>query len=283
MVMRPETLSALFESRPRLNKAQIRRSQVGLFFERIYSVLFGSQSRRCQSASDFSAEMLRVEADLVQMLTGVGLDATRANDVADEFFQAVAGTSNCLSMDAHFIHDNDPACRSVEEVVLAYPGFYAICAYRLGHILHRLDVPLVPRLITEHAHERTGVDIHPGALIGCPFFIDHGTGIVIGETAQLGDRVKLYQGVTLGALSVRKDRKWTRRHPTLGDDVVIYANATVLGGDTVVGERSVVGGNVWLTSSVPPGSLVYHTSTVGIRRSDSAVPSVSEAKAPAET
>lgn len=167
---------------------------------------------------------------------------------------------------AHF--QGDPAARSVDEVILAYPGFYAIALYRVAHQLFELGVPLIPRLVTELGHRETGVDIHPGASIGAAFSIDHGTGVVIGETAIIGNRVKLYQGVTLGAASVRKELANTKRHPTVQDDVVIYANATILGGDTVIGARSVIGGNVWLTRSVPPDSVVSHESTVGHRRPD---------------
>ncbi len=163
-----------------------------------------------------------------------------------------------LIADANFIVDSDPAATSVDEVILAYPGFLATASYRLAHLVRTLGVPLLPRLITEHAHLRTGIDIHPGAEIGVPFAIDHGTGIVIGETAKVGVRVRVYQGVTLGALSVEKGLASAKRHPTIGDDVVLYANATVLGGRTVVGTGSVVGGNVWLTRSVPDRAVVVH-------------------------
>ena len=168
--------------------------------------------------------------------------------------------------DAAATCDADPAATSVDEVILAYPGFYALACHRFAHQLRMQGVPLLPRLISESAHRVTGIDIHPGATIGRAIAIDHGTGIVIGETSVIGDRVRLYQGVTLGALSVRKSLASTRRHPTIEDDVVIYANATVLGGDTVVGHDSVVGGNVFLTTSLPPDSIVYQTSAVRVRR-----------------
>ena len=160
-------------------------------------------------------------------------------------------------------HANDPAAASVEEVVFSYPGVLAITAHRIAHELHKEGVSMIPRILTEHAHTRTGIDIHPGAQIGRRFFIDHGTGVVIGATSVIGDDVKLYQGVTLGALSVSahipKDVEQTiKRHPTLQDRVTVYAGATILGGDTVVGADSVIGGNVWLIRSVPPGSKIYH-------------------------
>jgi serine O-acetyltransferase len=154
----------------------------------------------------------------------------------------------------------------VDEVLLAYPGFLAITYYRIAHRLHRLGVELLPRLITELAHRQTGIDIHPGATIGHSLAIDHGTGIVVGETSVIGDRVRLYQGVTIGALSVRKEFASQKRHPTIGDDVVVYANASLLGGDTVIGPGSVIGGNVWLTHAVPAGSVVTHGATVERQR-----------------
>ena len=158
-------------------------------------------------------------------------------------------------------YDGDPACKSLDEVIFCYPGLEAITVYRLAHLLHKLEVPLIPRIMTEWAHSRTGIDIHPGATIGKYFFIDHGTGVVIGETTEIGDWVKLYQGVTLGALSFATDAegnlvRGTKRHPTIEDRVVIYANATVLGGKTVIGHDAVIGSSVWVTSSVSPHATV---------------------------
>jgi serine O-acetyltransferase len=170
-----------------------------------------------------------------------------------------------LTLDAEAIEAGDPAAHGTAEVVLAYPGFLALAFYRIAHALHAQGIALVPRMIAEIAHSRTGADIHPAARIGRRICIDHGTGLVVGETAVIGDDVKLYQGVTLGALSVSKEASGTKRHPTIEDRVVIYANATVLGGDTVVGADSIIGGNVWLTHSVPPNSLVYHQSQVRVR------------------
>ena len=152
----------------------------------------------------------------------------------------------------------DPAAKSHAEVIRTYPGFFAIVAYRIAHELESLSVGIIPRIITEYAHSQTGIDIHPGAEIGRYFCIDHGTGVVIGETCNIGDYVKIYQGVTLGALSVAKEDADKKRHPTLEDRVVIYAGATILGGETVIGENSVVGGNVWLTKSIKPNSKVYY-------------------------
>jgi serine O-acetyltransferase len=182
--------------------------------------------------------------------------------VVDRFFTALPDIRATMLLDAQAICDGDPAAHSVDEVILAYPGFFAIAVYRLAHQLQGCRVPLVPRVLTEIAHRETGIDIHPAAEIGPSFAIDHGTGIVIGETTQIGARVKLYQGVTLGALSVEKRMARTKRHPTIGDDVVIYANATILGGDTVIGSGSRIGGNVWLTRSVPAHSVVTPTARI---------------------
>ena len=167
-----------------------------------------------------------------------------------------------LAEDVQAAFDGDPAAKSLDEIIFCYPGLAAITIYRLAHELHRLDVPLIPRMMTEYAHGKTGIDIHPGATIGRRFFIDHGTGVVIGETTDIGDNVKLYQGVTLGALSFPRDEttgqivRDTKRHPTLEDDVVIYANATILGGETVIGHHSVIGSSAWITRSVAPYTIV---------------------------
>jgi serine O-acetyltransferase len=166
-----------------------------------------------------------------------------------------------LATDVQAAYDGDPACKSLDEVIFCYPGLEAITVYRLAHELHLLEIPFIPRMMTEWAHRRTGIDIHPGATIGNHFFIDHGTGVVVGETTEIGEHVKLYQGVTLGALSFKTDEdghlvRGTKRHPTLEDRVVIYANATILGGNTVIGHDAVVGSSVWLTRSVTPHATV---------------------------
>ena len=164
-----------------------------------------------------------------------------------------------LTEDISFAYESDPAAESTDEIILCYPGFFAIFVYRLAHILYLQKIPLLPRMMSEYAHSKTGIDIHPGAKIASPFFIDHGTGVVIGETAEIGRYVKIYQGVTLGAKSINgRDKGQGKRHPTIGDRCVIYAGATILGGDTVIGENSVIGGNVWLTHSVPPGTTVIY-------------------------
>ncbi len=189
-------------------------------------------------------------------------DTPTGSAVPQRFLDALPEVYRMLRSDAEAIFHGDPAARSVDEVILTYPGFYAIAIFRLAHALHLLGVPLVPRLMTEQAHAHTGVDIHPGATIGRSFFIDHGTGVVIGETTVIGNGVKLYQGVTLGALLVEKTLKDQKRHPTLEDNVVVYSNATILGGKTVIGHDAVIGGNAWVTHSVPAFSMVSHETEV---------------------
>jgi serine O-acetyltransferase len=204
------------------------------------------------------AELARLQASLRRFMLDTGYLDDDATTRAKAFVDRIPAIHDALMMDASATFEADPAASSVDEVILAYPGFYALACYRFAHELWVHRIALLPRLITETAHRTTGIDIHPGATIGQAIAIDHGTGIVIGETAVIGDRVRLYQGVTLGALSVRKTMAGTRRHPTVEDDVIIYANATILGGDTTVGHSSVIGGNVWLTHSVPPNSIVIN-------------------------
>ncbi len=178
-----------------------------------------------------------------------------------QFLEKVPDLQSLLATDAHAAFDGDPACKNLDEVIFCYPGFDAVTVYRLSHALHELGVPFIPRMMTEWAHRQTGIDIHPAAKIDHHFFIDHGTGVVVGETCEIGAHVKLYQGVTLGALSFPKDTagnliRGTKRHPTIEDRVVIYANATILGGDTVVGHDSIIGSSVWLTQKVEPFTTV---------------------------
>lgn len=187
----------------------------------------------------------------------------KADQAACAFLDSLCEIARVLNTDILAAYVGDPAARSTEEILLAYPAFEAISIYRLAHCLFRLGVPLIPRMMTEYAHQRTGIDIHPGASIGEYFFIDHGTGVVIGETCVIGHHVKLYQGVTLGAKSFACDEdgnpvKGVHRHPRVGNHVVIYAGATILGGDTCIGDNSIIGGSVWLTHSVPEGSVLYN-------------------------
>lgn len=203
-----------------------------------------------------------------EMIGIMKLKGDAAPDIVEKFFASLPEAHEKISADAKAIAAGDPAAQSEEEVISTYPGFFAIAVYRLSNILYGLEVPTVARMLAEYAHSQTGIDIHPGATIGKDFCIDHGTGIVIGETTHIGDNVKIYQGVTLGALSVEKHMAALKRHPTIEDDVIIYAGATILGGNTTVGNHSVIGGNVWLTRTVPPHSRVYHKAQINLSQDE---------------
>lgn len=185
----------------------------------------------------------------------------KAQEICKKVIESLLNVRSVLLEDIDAAYEGDPAAKSLDEIVLSYPYIEAISTYRIAHLLYELDVPIIPRIMTERAHSSTGIDIHPGAKIGPHFFIDHGTGVVIGETTTIGMNVKLYQGVTLGALSPLdkggKVRKGKKRHPDIEDDVIIYSNATILGGQTVIGKGAIIGGNTWITKSVPRGALVY--------------------------
>lgn len=222
-------------------------------------------------ATQIEAAFKQSEATLWELL-----QATKAcqecdnKKIAAKFYADLPKLCSLLDKDAQAIVDGDPAAIDEFEVVRTYPGFMAIAFYRIAHKLLRMKVPLLPRILTEHAHSKTGIDIHPGAEIGEYFFIDHGTGIVIGETTTIGNNVKLYQGVNLGALSVSKSLKSKKRHPTVEDNVVIYSGATILGGNTIIGAHSIIGGNVWLVKSVPAYSKVYHKPAIEVIKSETA-------------
>ena len=203
-----------------------------------------------------------LESDLEREIALL-MTAADAKRIAAEFVAALPEVKRLVETDVVAAYEGDPAATSRMEVVMAYPGLYAVTVHRLAHELYRAGVPIIPRVMSELAHSKTGIDIHPGATIGERFFIDHGTGVVIGETTVIGRNVRLYQGVTLGGLSFDKDEKGVlvkglKRHPNIEDNVVIYANATILGGETVIGHDSEIGGNVWLKDSVPPNSRVYN-------------------------
>ncbi|AEL26361.1 serine O-acetyltransferase [Cyclobacterium marinum] len=234
---------------------------INRFFGEVLGLMFPEHANEVLKDKDslqvkFSGLRLQL-SDILKK--NVALHKADGEALASEFFDKLEKeVYDKLHEDLDAMYKGDPAAKSKTEIIRCYPGFYAISAYRVAHLLHRLGVALIPRMITEYAHSKTGVDIHPGASIGRFFCIDHATGIVIGETTIVGDRVKIYQGVTLGALSVKKEDADKKRHPTIENDVVIYAGATILGGDTVIGEGSVVGGNVWLTKSIPAKSKIYY-------------------------
>ncbi|MFC3197803.1 serine O-acetyltransferase [Parapedobacter deserti] len=223
------------------------------------------QTHPDRTVAELKAQFVHSERELVGILNRTKACEDCNNGlVAKQFFGSLPELRRIMYTDAAAIFSGDPAAVSEFEVIRTYPGFLAIALYRLAHALIILEVPLLPRILTEFGHSQTGIDIHPGAVIGEHFCIDHGTGVVIGETAVIGNHVKVYQGVTLGAMSVEKFLANRKRHPTIEDGVVIYAGATILGGDTVIGHDSVIGGNVWLTSSIPPYSTVYHQPTMKI-------------------
>ncbi|MSR88864.1 MAG: serine acetyltransferase [Candidatus Margulisbacteria bacterium] len=196
----------------------------------------------------------------------------KAEDISARFINQIPSIRRILKTDIQATFDGDPAAKSEQEIILSYPGFQAISVFRTAHFFYQENVPLIPRIMTEIAHSETGIDINPGATIGERFCIDHGTGIVIGETSHIGNNVKLYQGVTLGALSVQKSSAQTKRHPTIEDNVTVYAHATILGGDTIIGEGSTIGGNIWLIQSIPAHSKTYISTAqqkVTVRKSNS--------------
>lgn len=234
------------------------------FINHLFGFLFiPSQALKNESAAIIEFEQL--QQTLQQLLQSIGYNQEESNSIVDSFFNSLPSIYDALLQDATAVVQFDPAANSIEEVMVAYPGFFATAVYRFANQLHLKGVTILPRLFAEYAHSTTGIDIHPGAAIGQSFFIDHGTGIVIGETAIIGNYVKIYQGVTLGALSVSKDMATQKRHPTIQDNVIVYAGATILGGDTIIGHDSVIGGNVWLTNSVLPNSIVYQKSDIVVR------------------
>jgi serine O-acetyltransferase len=237
------------------------------FVENLLAVLFPHFCKEMfYTKEEIESRLVLLERDLKRLLIPLLKDTSlNLEELVKQFMQSLPDLHDKLWLDAEAITSGDPAAESVDEVILAYPGFLAIAIYRIAHEFYGMHVPIFSRLVTEYAHQITGIDIHPGAQIGTSFAIDHGTGIVIGESAIIGKDVKIYQGVTLGALSVDKKLAKSKRHPTIEDGVVIYAQAIILGGETIVGHHSIIGGNVWLTTSVPPFSSVYQESKVTVR------------------
>lgn len=245
------------------DKNAVDTELLATFIDDLFYVLFPERRASFSlSPIDIEANFSNLQCQLKRLFSVMCKDEAECAKKIQGFFASLENVYESLLLDAKSFMENDPAAKSLNEVVLCYPGFKAIFCYRIAHEFYQLEIPLIPRLITEWAHSKTGIDIHPGAKIGKYFFIDHGTGVVIGETTVVGDHVKIYQGVTLGALSVHVGLKGVKRHPTIEDHVVIYSNATVLGGETVIGKGSIIGGNVWLTKSTEENSVVYHKSEV---------------------
>ena len=256
----------LFEHYEKFKRTVPSMLKAHAFTDNIINFLFPFKIDRKCTLPQIELNLAQCQIDFKDMLGPMESILDRPiNKIAEEFFDQVPTIYKNLMDDANNFLNFDPAARSVESVVLYYPGFYALSVYRLSHVLYHLKVPFLPRMMAEYAHSKTGIDIHPGATIGKHFFIDHGTGIVIGETTIIGKDVKIYQGVTLGAIMVEKSMKGIKRHPTIEDNVVVYSGSTILGGETVIGHDTVVGGNVWLTKSVPPYSVVYHESKMVVR------------------
>lgn len=238
------------------------------FTNDLFNFLFGSYQREFDSEKKLADAYQDLKHTFSVILFELLREESSVKKHTETFFGALPAIYQALLTDADTVLRFDPAAQSIEEVLIAYPGFYATALYRLSHQLYIQGIKTLPRLLSEYAHSKTGIDIHPGATIGAAFAIDHGTGIVIGETAVIGERVKIYQGVTLGALNVSKELASMKRHPTIEDDVIIYSGATILGGETIIGSGSIIGGNIWLTHSVPPNSVVYHKSEIRIKDKD---------------
>lgn len=257
----------LFKSREPVDSTMPDKSEVQNFADEFLQILFPHFGKKVfYSAQDIEIELLSLRKNLIHILKPLdGALKKSPLETAEVFCSKSTEVHDSLILDAKAILAGDPAAENIDEVIVAYPGFFAIAVYRIAHEFYKLEVPIFPRILTEYAHQRTGIDIHPGATIGGSFFIDHGTGIVIGETTVIGENVKIYQGVTLGALSVDKKLANTKRHPTIENNVVIYSGATILGGETVIGHHSIIGGNVWLTETVPPFSIVYNKSEIKVR------------------
>ena len=252
-------LEELFQSHQQ-RKAMPSPKEVCDFLNGLLKLLFPELAdQKYERFRELELDYQRIRLQVANILEDLKFQLERSPQFIEQgFFERIPAIREQLLEDASAISKGDPAAKNQLEVIRTYLGFQAIAVYRLAHEFCQLKVPYIPRILTEHAHSLTGIDIHPSARIGKGFCIDHGTGIVIGETVTIGDHVKIYQGVTLGALSVKKELAKVKRHPTIEDNVVIYSGATILGGDTVVGEGSIIGGNVWLMESVPPNSRVYY-------------------------
>lgn len=249
--------------RPLSPAAAISPWRVQCWLQRLLGILFPHLEDLVTPPEQIEIQLQALETELTRLLQQIELPEAQAQAF---FAEDLVQIDAYLQADADSMCAGDPAAESVDDIILSYPGFFAVAAYRVAHALLQRGVRVLPRLLTEYAHRLTGIDIHPGAEIGWRFCLDHGTGVVIGESTAIGNDVKIYQGVTLGALSVSKEMAHTKRHPTVGDRVIIYANAIILGGHTQIGHDSVIGGNVWLTESIPPYTQVYHQPQLKLRQ-----------------
>jgi serine O-acetyltransferase len=235
------------------------------FIDDLFIILFSNTSKSYESEATIKYKFNQLKKQFEELVLDFSSKKDQNHDQTAIFFDSIPGLHKEALNDSLTILTKDPAAKSLEEVLYSYPGFFAIAVYRFSHQLWKQDLKLLARTISEYAHIKTSIEIHPGARIGSDFAIDHGTGIVIGETAVIGNNVQIYQGVTLGALSVKKEEAFIKRHPTIEDNVIIYANSTILGGQTTIGRDSIIGGNVWLTYSVPSNSVVYHKNEMKIK------------------
>ena len=235
------------------------------FVHHLFETMFICKAEADNNEFEIQVQLSKAEHQLELVLHPVLMNEQSTKKEAAVFFNAMPTLFELLLEDANAIYQADPAAKGLDQVLISYPGFFATAVYRFAHQLHKQQIPILPRILTEYAHGKTGIDIHPSAIIGRAFTIDHGTGIVIGETTTIGNNVKIYQGVTLGALSVLKEKASQKRHPSIQDNVVIYSGATILGGETTIGHDSISGGNVWLTHSVDPFSVVYHKAEVSVQ------------------
>ena len=256
-------IEQIFQRKKNASYGFFDKNKAEAFVEELYQLLFLPQHINMEETLRNNFDELQNKLfELIKNTTNDKLFAERQVEV---LFDALPEIYDRLILDAESILEFDPATESLEEILLAYPGFFATYVYRISHQLWKQKIRTLPRILSEYGHSKTGIDIHPGAVIGEYFFIDHGTGIVIGETSVIGNNVKIYQGVTLGALNVSKDKANQKRHPNIEDNVIIYSGATILGGETTIGRDSIIGGNVWITQNVPSNSLVYNKSEIRIK------------------
>ncbi len=260
--MTEKTIELIKQFSPKSVNIPINKCELEEVVETLYSSMF--PICECNNSTNLRDTLMDTAEKLHRNIENYTNTET-ADNILESFIENLPSIHQRLYEDANCYLQYDPAAKSLEEVILTYPGFFALSIHRIAHELHKLQVPLIARYFSEYAHSKVGIDIHPAAKIGNNLFMDHGTGIVIGETTEIGNNVKIYQGVTLGALYVEKKFSNMKRHPTVEDNVVIYANATILGGETVIGHDSIIGGGSWLTQSVIPYSLVYNSVDVKIR------------------
>ena len=257
------TAKKIFESKYKSNQVYFNARKIHQFGKDFLELLYPQLSNKSfKSYTEIENQLRYLKIQLCEILTNIELkrkgSLANKEKICQQFLKRMPTIQESIDLDAKAIFKGDPAAQSVDEVITCYPGFKAIAIFRIAHEFYSLGVPIFPRILSEYAHQLTGIDIHPGAKIGKHFFIDHGTGGVIGETCMVGDNGKMDQGLTLGALSVSKSQQNIKRHPTIQDGAVIYSNATVLGGRTIIGEKSIIGGNTWITKSVPANSVIYN-------------------------